>query len=122
MAAQPSVSRRRIARLLITIPWAIPLVVATNIFWWLFDSTFGLFNYLLVSIGVMNKPIDWFLNPRAAMAAVSITTIWKGYPFFTIMLLAALRACLESFTTPRKSTARTAGVSSRRSRCRRFAE
>jgi multiple sugar transport system permease protein len=83
---------RRIARLLITIPWAIPLVVATNIFWWLFDSTFGLFNYLLVRIGVMDKPIDWFLNPRGAMAAVSITTIWKGYPFFTIMLLAALQA------------------------------
>ena len=83
---------RRFARLLITIPWAIPLVVATNIFWWLFDSTFGFFNYLLVRIGIMDKPIDWFLNPRAAMAAVSITTIWKGYPFFTIMLLAALQA------------------------------
>jgi multiple sugar transport system permease protein len=83
---------RRIARLVITIPWAIPLVVATNIFWWLFDKTFGIFNYTLVSIGIVDKPIDWFLNPRAAMAAVSITTIWKGYPFFTIMLLAALQA------------------------------
>lgn len=82
---------RRLARLLITIPWAIPLVVATNIFWWLFDRTFGLFNYVLVSTGLMDKPLDWFLDSRAAMAAVSITTIWKGYPFFTIMLLAALQ-------------------------------
>ncbi|MGH2559740.1 MAG: carbohydrate ABC transporter permease [Thermomicrobiales bacterium] len=83
---------RRLARLLITIPWAIPLVVATNIFWWLFDKTFGMFNYALTSSGIIDKPIDWFLNPRAAMAAVSITTIWKGYPFFTVMLLAALQA------------------------------
>ena len=83
---------RRLARLLITLPWAIPLVVATNIFWWLFDKTFGLFNYALTGIGIVDKPIDWFLNPRAAMAAVSITTIWKGYPFFTVMLLAALQA------------------------------
>jgi multiple sugar transport system permease protein len=83
---------RRLARLLITIPWAIPLVVATNIFWWLFDKTFGIVNYTLISLGVVNKPIDWFLNPRAAMAAVSITTIWKGYPFFTVMMLAALQA------------------------------
>jgi multiple sugar transport system permease protein len=51
-----------------------------------------LFNYALTSSGVVDKPIDWFLNPRAAMAAVSITTIWKGYPFFTVMLLAALQA------------------------------
>jgi multiple sugar transport system permease protein len=83
---------RRLARLLITIPWAIPLVVATNIFWWLFDKTFGIVNYALTSVGIVDKPIDWFLNPRAAMAAVSLTTIWKGYPFFTVMLLAALQA------------------------------
>jgi multiple sugar transport system permease protein len=83
---------RRLARLLITIPWAIPLVVATNIFWWLFDRTFGLVNYALLSTGLFTQPIDWFLNPVAAMIAVCLTTIWKGYPFFTIMLLAALQA------------------------------
>jgi multiple sugar transport system permease protein len=83
---------RRLARLVVTIPWAIPLVVATNIFWWLFNKTFGMVNYVLLLTGVVHDPIDWFLNPTAAGAAVTITTIWKGYPFFTIMLLAAMQA------------------------------
>jgi multiple sugar transport system permease protein len=83
---------RRLARLLITIPWAIPLVVATNIFWWMFDKTYGIVNYGLAWTGLVDKPIDWLLNPTAALFAVCLTTIWKGYPFFTIMLLAALQA------------------------------
>jgi multiple sugar transport system permease protein len=83
---------RRLARLVVTIPWAIPLVVATNIFWWLFNKTFGMVNYVLLLTGFVQDPIDWFLNPVAAGAAVTITTIWKGYPFFTIMLLAAMQA------------------------------
>lgn len=83
---------RRWARLLIVIPWAIPLVVASNIFWWLFNTAYGLVNYGLVSLGLISGPIDWFLNPAAALIAVIVTTIWKGYPFFTIMLLAGLQA------------------------------
>ena len=83
---------RRIARLLIVLPWAVPVVVATNIFWWLFNNTYGLINALLMSLGLIDKTIDWFLNPVAAMVAVITTTVWKGYPFFTIMLLAALQA------------------------------
>jgi multiple sugar transport system permease protein len=83
---------RRLARLMIVIPWAIPLVVATNIFWWIFNRSFGVANYFLVSLNVLEQPIDWFLNPTAALIAVCVTTIWKGYPFFTIMLLAAMQA------------------------------
>jgi multiple sugar transport system permease protein len=83
---------RRVARLLIVVPWAVPLVVASNIFWWLFDKTYGLVNYLLVSTNLIQQPIDWFLDANAAMIAVCVTTIWKGYPFFTIMLLAGMQA------------------------------
>ena len=83
---------RRIARLMIVLPWAVPVVVATNIFWWLFNNTYGLINYGLMSVGLIDRTIDWFLDPIAAMIAVITTTVWKGYPFFTIMLLAALQA------------------------------
>jgi multiple sugar transport system permease protein len=83
---------RRIARLLIVLPWAIPIVVATNIFWWLFNNTYGFVNYVLLSLGVIATPVDWFLEPVAAAIAVCVTTIWKGYPFFTIMLLAAMQS------------------------------
>jgi multiple sugar transport system permease protein len=58
----------------------------------MFDKTYGIVNYALAWTGLVDKPIDWLLNPTAALFAVCLTTIWKGYPFFTIMLLAALQA------------------------------
>jgi multiple sugar transport system permease protein len=83
---------RRIARLLIIIPWAFPLVVSTNIFWWIFNNTYGIANYFLTGVGLIPAPIDWFLTPIPALIAISVATLWKGYPMFTVMFLAGLQA------------------------------
>lgn len=83
---------RTIARLLIALPWAVPEVVAVVIWWWIFDSSFGLMNWLLVISGLADKPISWFSSPLGAFTVVSVVMIWKGYPFVSIMLLAGLQA------------------------------
>jgi multiple sugar transport system permease protein len=83
---------RTIARLLIALPWAVPEVVAVVIWWWIFDSSFGLMNWLLVIGGLADKPISWFSSPLGAFTVVSVVMIWKGYPFVSIMLLAGLQA------------------------------
>lgn len=86
---------RRIARLIIALPWAIPEVVAVVIFAWIFDSSFGLANWLLVRTGLTTQMIAWFSNPTAAFLAVSVTMIWKAYPFVSIMSLAGLQSIPE---------------------------
>ncbi len=83
---------RAIARMAIALPWAIPLVVATNIWWWLLDPSYGLVNSALAGAGLLRQPIQWTSEPFAAFIAICLVTIWKGYPFFTIMLLAGLQA------------------------------
>jgi multiple sugar transport system permease protein len=83
---------RSVARTIIVLPWAIPLVVATNIWWWLLDPSYGLVNYLLLKIGVSSEPVQWLSSSVPAFLAVCLVTTWKGYPFFTIMLLAGLQA------------------------------
>lgn len=83
---------RRIARLIIIIPWAFPLVVAANVFWWIFNKTYGIANYFLVSTGLTPIPIDWWLTPLPALIAICVATLWKGYPMFTAMFLAGLQA------------------------------
>jgi len=83
---------RRAFRTLVLIPWSVPGVVASVSFLWLLNGAYGVVNYLLRSVGLISKNIDWFTNPSTAMAAVIIPTIWKGYPFFTLMLLAALQS------------------------------
>jgi len=83
---------RRWLRTLILIPWSVPGVVAILGFLWILDSSYGVFNYLLRSLGIISQNIQWFSDPHWALVAVLIPTVWKGYPFFTLMLLAALQS------------------------------
>mgnify|MGYP001117749080 CR=1 FL=1 len=85
-------SGRRACRTLIILPWAIPGVVASIMFIWMFDSSFGVINYFLASIGIIESYKQWFFDPSLVMFSVILPTIWKGYPFFTIALLAALQS------------------------------
>jgi len=88
---------RAIARLFVAMPWAVPEVIAVVIFAWLFDSSFGLFNWLLIKLGLIDQTIAWFSEPGPAFAAVATTMIWKGYPFVSIMTLAGLQSIPEDY-------------------------
>jgi len=83
---------RRWARLLVVLPWPVPGVIAALTFSWMFNSAFGVINYLLLMANLIAQPIHWFTSPGPALLAVILATAWKGYPFFTIMLIAGLQA------------------------------
>jgi len=83
---------RRILRTLALVPWAIPGVTATIAFMWIMQPTYGVGNYLLRVLGITDADIDWFGNVNTALIAVMIPTIWKGVPFFLLMLLAGLQS------------------------------
>ena len=83
---------QRLFRTLTLIPWAVPGVTATIAFLWLLQPSFGLINYLLRSIGLIQADVSWFGSPETALGAVIVPTVWKTYPFFTVMLLAALQS------------------------------
>lgn len=88
---------RSVARLLVAMPWAVPEVIAVVIFAWIFDSSFGLMNWVFLSLGFIDKTINWFSDPDAAFAVVATTMIWKGYPFVSIMSLAGLQSIPEDY-------------------------
>jgi multiple sugar transport system permease protein len=83
---------RSIARVLVVLPWPVPGVVAATIFMWMFNSSFGVFNFLLLRAGIVDAPVQWFTSAIPALIAVVLATIWKGYPFFTISLLAGMQS------------------------------
>lgn len=47
---------------------------------------------MLFKLGLMREPIAWLSDPDLAMPAVVLTNVWRGVPFFAIMLLAGLQA------------------------------
>jgi N,N'-diacetylchitobiose transport system permease protein len=71
--------------------WAMPLLVATSIFKFMFDSDYGLVNQLLTRLpGVDYTRHNWFLNPTTGMAIIAVLVIWGALPFISISLHAAL--------------------------------
>jgi len=83
---------RRWLRSLMLLPWAVPGVMASIVFLWLFDASFGVVNYALRSLGLIAVDVAWYTNESTALIAVIVPTIWKAYPFFTLTLLAALQS------------------------------
>jgi multiple sugar transport system permease protein len=83
---------RTIARVLTILPWPIPGVVAATTFMWIYNASFGVANYILLWTGIVQQPVSWFTQSVPALIAVISATIWKGYPFFTISLLAGMQS------------------------------
>ena len=86
---------RRLLRTLILLPWAVPTVLAAVAFLWILDSSYGVLNYVLQSLGFIQENVAWLASTDTAMLAVVLPTVWKIYPFFTLILLAALQAVPE---------------------------
>lgn len=83
---------RAIVRTLTLLPWIIPGVVVALIWEYLYQPNYGAINDLLGRAGLLREPVAWLSDPRLAMPAVIATNVWRGVPFFAIMLLAGLQA------------------------------
>src|SRR5213076_357608 len=59
---------------------------------YLYQPNYGALNDLLARAGLMTDKVAWLSNPSLAMPAVIATNVWRGVPFFAIMLLAGLQA------------------------------
>jgi trehalose/maltose transport system permease protein len=82
---------RAVLRAVVLIPWAIPTVVSAQIWAWMFHDLYGVFNDLLLSLGLIDAPVAWLADPATSMAAVVVTDVWKTTPFITLLLLAGLQ-------------------------------
>lgn len=78
---------------LLILPWVVPDVVAALTWRGLFDPINGPLNggLLALGLGTPTRPFVW-LDRATALHAISLVNIWKGAPFFAILLLAGLQA------------------------------
>ncbi|QPM69028.1 carbohydrate ABC transporter permease [Atribacter laminatus] len=80
-----------IARSIVVIPWAMPVVVVCLLFVQMFDYQYGIFNYMLAAVGIIKEPVKWLSNKDLALPVAMFVNIWKGWPWVAIMLLAGLQ-------------------------------
>ena len=83
---------RAFYRTLNLLPWIIPGVVVGLVWEYIYQPNYGPLNDILKRLGLLTVPIAWLSQPATAMASVIFTNIWRGIPFFSIMILAGLQA------------------------------
>ncbi|HSX97387.1 MAG TPA: sugar ABC transporter permease [Streptomyces sp.] len=71
--------------------WGMPIIVATTVFKWLFDSDYGVFNALLSKLpGVDMIGHNWFASGPEGLAVITLLVVWGAVPFVVITLSAGL--------------------------------
>ena len=83
---------RGLARTIILFPFAIPAALNAIIWRWMYNTDYGLFNDLLMKIGIINSPINWLGRPTLAMTSMIIVSIWKNASYMGLLILAGLQA------------------------------
>ncbi|MFD0631237.1 sugar ABC transporter permease [Catenulispora yoronensis] len=71
--------------------WAIPQIVAVELYAWFTDPNFGVVNYLLTKLGFSGfKTHDWFVNQTQGWIVIMALVIWQALPFLTVTLSAGM--------------------------------
>jgi len=90
MLMQGDYTGRKLVRLLIILPWAIPIVIQGMIFFLMFRPGYGLLTEPLQSLGIfsslpLNTTFDGFV-------IVTVADIWKTSAFMGLLILAGLES------------------------------
>lgn len=75
---------------IITVAWMIPTTVVALLFKFMLSPSSGILNYILVGIGIVDKPIDWLISEKTALWGVIMANTWIGVPFNMILLSTGL--------------------------------
>lgn len=73
------------------LPWALPGVVTTVVWSWIYDPSVGVLNSVLHSVGLISHYHLWIgTHPLESIFLISLTQVWKTTPLGTLLILAAL--------------------------------
>src|SRR6185503_5677793 len=91
LVVNSSFKGRGVMRAVMLVPWAIPTVVAAQMWKWMLDDTFGVVNDAGTRLHILSHSHAWISDPSTALAAVCAVDIWKTTPFVALLLLAGLQ-------------------------------
>lgn len=78
-----------IFRTIVFLPLAVSSVVIAVVWQFVFNTDNGLLNIMLGWVGV--GPVPWLVDPKWAMVALCMVSVWRSVPFATVILLAAMQ-------------------------------
>lgn len=79
-------------RVMLFLPAIISIAITGLIFSLMFASFNGIINEMLISIGMIARPINWFSRKWSAMFVLGLASIWNNYGINMIFFLMALQS------------------------------
>jgi multiple sugar transport system permease protein len=77
---------------LVLLPWIMPDIVRAITWKSLLDPLYGGISRLLLTLGLITRPLPFLTGVDTALPTIIMVNLWQGIPFFTINLLAGLKA------------------------------
>jgi trehalose/maltose transport system permease protein len=92
MVVNSNFKGRGFMRAAMLVPWAIITVVSAQMWKWMYNDVYGVFNDLLVDkLHILGSNIAWVSDPSTSIPAIAAVDIWKTTPFVALLLLAGLQ-------------------------------
>jgi N,N'-diacetylchitobiose transport system permease protein len=85
-----STSVRLLAQTGLLLAWAMPVVASLTVWQWLFDTQYGVINYLLTALGGDFEGHGWLLRPLSFYFVATVIIVWMSVPFVAFTVYAAL--------------------------------
>jgi N,N'-diacetylchitobiose transport system permease protein len=71
--------------------WACPALTATVVWQWIFDTQYGLANWVVTTLGIADyQGHSWLSEPGSFFTVATIIVVWMGVPFVAFTLYAGL--------------------------------
>jgi N,N'-diacetylchitobiose transport system permease protein len=70
--------------------WAMPPVVAVQVFYWMTNFENGVLNYLAAELHLVGENHDWYATPTSSLGMVTLLIVWGALPFIVISVYAGL--------------------------------
>ena len=80
---------------LFLLPYASSVVAVALVWQWMYHPDFGLINHLLARAGL--RPVNWLGDPRSALFAVMLASVWMQLGYQLTVFLAGLRAIPQAY-------------------------
>lgn len=93
LVAPAALRLKGLFRTVFFLPVVTSLVAVAVVWRYVYHPRFGLLNYALGLIGV--GPLDWLGDPRLAMPAIIILSVWKNFGFNMVIFIAGLQSIPE---------------------------
>jgi trehalose/maltose transport system permease protein len=91
LVANSKFKGRTLLRVAVLIPWAIPTVVSSQIWRWMFNDIYGVVNIILANLHIIPHKLAWLSTPATALPVIIAVDVWKTTPFMSLLLLAGLQ-------------------------------